>query len=216
MRFAPLVTAISGGGSGAWAVHAEAVRQAAEGREITFLSVGDPDQRAPDSVIEATQAALRAGETGYSPIVGLPGVREAIAERIARRTGAPCAAENIAIVPGAQAAVFAALQCLAGPRDEIIVPEPMYATYEAVAHAAGARLVNVPMRPEAGFHVDLDDVARAVTPDTRLIWINRPHNPTGVVLTRPRWRASRKSVAVTIFGCCPTKSTRTSPTALPT
>ena len=138
IRFAPLVTAISGGGSGAWAVHADAVRQAAGGREVTFLSVGDPDQRAPQSVIEATQAALRAGETGYSPIVGLPAVREAIALRIARRTGAPCAAENIAIVPGAQAAVFAALQCLAGPHDEVIVPEPMYATYEAVAHAAGA------------------------------------------------------------------------------
>ncbi len=164
-------------------MHAAAVRQAAEGREITFLSVGDPDQRAPPSVIEATQAALRAGETGYSPIVGLPTVREAIAGRIARRTGAPCAAENIAIVPGAQAAVFAALQCLAGNGDEVVVPEPMYATYGAVAHAAGARLVNVPMRPEAGFRIDLDDVARAVTPDTRLIWINSPHNPTGVVMT---------------------------------
>jgi arginine:pyruvate transaminase len=165
-------------------VHAEASRQSAAGREITFLSVGDPDQRAPQCVIEATDAALRAGDTGYSPIVGLLQVREAIAARIARRAGQPCAAENIAILPGAQAAVFAALQCLAGPGDEVIVPEPMYATYEAVIGAAGAGVVNVPMRPEAHFRIRLDDVERAVTPNTRLIWINSPHNPTGVVMTR--------------------------------
>jgi arginine:pyruvate transaminase len=165
-------------------VHAEASRQRAAGREVTFLSVGDPDQRAPKGVIDATEAALRDGETGYSPIVGLPQVRAAVAARIARRTGQPCADENVAIVPGAQAAVFAALQCLAGPGDEVIVPEPMYATYEAVARASGARVVNVPMRPEAGFRFDLADVERAVTPGTRLIWINSPHNPTGVVLSK--------------------------------
>ena len=168
----------------AWAVHAEAGRQRAAGRDVTFLSVGDPDQRAPQCVIDATEAALRDGETGYSPIVGLPHVRAAVAGRIARRSGQACAAENIAIVPGAQAAVFAALQCLAGPGDEVVAPEPMYATYEAVAQASGARVVNVPMRPEAGFRFDLADVERAVTPVTRLIWINSPHNPTGVVLSR--------------------------------
>jgi len=189
IRFSPLVSAISGGGAAAWAVHSEAVRQHAAGRDITFLSVGDPDQRAPQCIIEATETALRAGETGYSAIVGLPQVRAAIAARVARRTGQDCTADNIAIVPGAQAAVFAALQCLAGPGDEVIAPEPMYATYEAVARAAGAHVVNVPMRPEAGFRFDLTDLERAVTPATRLIWINSPHNPTGVVLTRAEMEA---------------------------
>jgi arginine:pyruvate transaminase len=183
MRFAPLVSAISGRGAGAWAVHSEAMRQRAAGRDITFLSVGDPDQRAPQCVIEATVAALRDGETGYSGIIGLPQVRAAIAARIARRTGQACAAENIAVLPGAQAALFAALQCLAGSGDEVITPEPMYATYEAVGRSTGARIVNVALRPESGFRIDVAEVERAVTPSTRMVWINSPHNPTGVVMT---------------------------------
>jgi arginine:pyruvate transaminase len=165
------------------------MRQSAAGRDITFLSVGDPDQHAPQCVIDATGAALRDGETGYSPILGLPQVRAAIAGRIARRTGEPCGAENIAILPGTQAAVFAALQCLAGPGDEVILPAPMYATYEAVARATGARLVNVQLRPDAGFRIDPAEVERAVTASTRLIWINSPHNPTGVVMTRAEMEA---------------------------
>jgi arginine:pyruvate transaminase len=76
------------------------------------------------------------------------------------------------------------LQCLAGPCDEVIVPEPVYNTYEAVIGAAGARMVTVPLRPETGFHPDLDAIAAAITPKTRVIWINSPHNPTGAVFTR--------------------------------
>ena len=165
-------------------MHFEATKQRAAGRDILFLSIGDPDQRPPQSVIDATVAALREGQTGYSAILGLPQARQAIAARIARRTGQPCGPENIAVVPGTQAGLFCALQCLAGPGDEVIVPEPMYATYEAVGGASGARLVNVPLRPEAGFRIDIASVEHAVTPRTRMIWINTPHNPTGVVMTR--------------------------------
>jgi arginine:pyruvate transaminase len=135
-------------------------------------------------VIEATVAALRRHRTGYAPILGYPEVRGAVAARFARRTGKPCAADNVVIVPGTQAGLYCALQCLAGPGDEVIVPEPMYATYEAVGGASGARLVNIPLRPENGFHPDLDALASAVTPRTRMIWINSPHNPTGAVLDR--------------------------------
>jgi arginine:pyruvate transaminase len=88
------------------------------------------------------------------------------------------------VVPGTQAGLYCAMQCIAGAGDEVIVPEPMYATYEAVVGASGARLVNVPLRPEAGFHPDLDALARAITPRTRVLWINSPHNPTGAVFTR--------------------------------
>ena len=75
------------------------------------------------------------------------------------------------------------MQCLAGPGDELIVPEPIYNTYETVIGASGARLVTVPLRAERGFHPEVDAIAGAVTPRTRVIWINSPHNPTGVVFT---------------------------------
>jgi arginine:pyruvate transaminase len=184
MRFSPLVERVAGKGADAWRVHFDAVRQRAQGRDVILLTVGDPDQAPPAAMIEATVDALRRRRTGYSPIVGLPELRAAIAARVARRSGQPCAAENVVVVPGTQAGLYCAMQCVAGAGDEVIVPEPMYATYEAVVGASGARLVNVPMRPENGFHPDLDALARAITPKTRVLWINSPHNPTGAVLRR--------------------------------
>jgi arginine:pyruvate transaminase len=184
VRFSPLVDRVAGKGAGAWEIHIKAAQQQAAGREIIFLTVGDPDQAPPERVIEATVASLRRHRTGYAPILGYPEVREAIAARFARRTGVPCAKENVVVVPGTQAGLYFALQCLAGPGDEVIVPEPMYATYEAVAGASGARMVNIPLLPEHGFHPDLDALARAITKRTRMIWINSPHNPTGAVLDR--------------------------------
>lgn len=184
MRFAPLVGRVAGKGAEAWRVHFDAARQRAQGRDVILLTVGDPDQAPPRAMIEATIDALRRRHTGYSPIVGLSELRAAIAARVAKRSGQACAAENVAVVPGTQAGLYCAMQCIAGPGDEVIVPEPMYATYEAVVGASGARLVTVPLRPEAGFHPDLDALGRAVTPRTRVLWVNSPHNPTGAVLTR--------------------------------
>jgi arginine:pyruvate transaminase len=183
MQFSPLVDRIAGKGARAWSIHFDAVRERQAGRDVLLLTVGDPDQAAPRAVIEATVAALRAGRTGYSPIVGLPELRAAIAARVARRSGAACTAENVVVVPGTQAGLYAAVQCLAGPGDEIVAMEPTYATYEAVAGAAGARLVTVPLKPETGFHPDLAALAHAIGPSTRALWINSPHNPTGAVFT---------------------------------
>jgi arginine:pyruvate transaminase len=183
MQFSPLVGRIAGRGARAWSIHFDAVRQRAAGRRVILLTVGDPDQHAPEAAVEATTAALQQGRTGYSPILGFPELRAAIAARVERRSGVPCAAENVAVVPGTQAGLYAALQCLAGPGDEVVAFEPTYATYEAVVGAAGARLVTAPLRPETGFHPDLAALAEAVTPRTRVLWINSPHNPTGAVFT---------------------------------
>jgi arginine:pyruvate transaminase len=183
MRFSPLVEQIAGRGAGAWAVHIEAARRREAGEDIIFLTVGDPDQEPPQAVIEATVAALRRHRTGYAPTIGYPAVREAIAARVARRTGQACRADNIAVVPGTQGGLYSAVQCLAGPGDEIVVGEPIYATYEAVIGASGARMVTFPLRPDTGFHADLDALSQAITPRTRVMWINSPHNPTGAVFT---------------------------------
>src|SRR6202795_3991418 len=102
MRYSPLVERIAGKGRGAWAIHAEAVRRREAGEDITFLTVGDPDQEPPEAVIEATGAGLRAHRTGYAPTIGYPAVREAIAARVARRSGQACRADNVVVVPGTQ------------------------------------------------------------------------------------------------------------------
>lgn len=183
MRFAPLVERVAGRGAGAWAVHIEARRRQEAGDDVIFLTVGDPDQDPPGAVIDATVTALRGGRTGYAAIVGYPALRTAIAARVARRSGRACTVDNIAVVPGAQGGLYCSLQCLAGPGDEVVVSEPVYATYEAVIGASGAQMVTVPLRADRGFHPDLAALAAAVTPRTRVIWINSPHNPTGAVFT---------------------------------
>ncbi|HZT86871.1 MAG TPA: pyridoxal phosphate-dependent aminotransferase [Stellaceae bacterium] len=170
-------------GADAWAVHQAAARLAEAGHDVIFLTIGDPDQAPPEALIEDTVAALRRHRTGYSATLGYPALREAIAARQVRRTGRLCGAENVAVVPGAQGGLYCAIQLLAGPGDEIVVLEPAYATYEPVIAAAGARMVTVPLNPGRGFHPDLDRVAAAITPHTRVLWINTPHNPTGAVFT---------------------------------
>jgi arginine:pyruvate transaminase len=161
----------------------EAIRRRDAGEDIIFLTIGDPDQAAPGPVIDATIASLRQNRTGYTPIIGYPRVREAIAARCQQRTGRPCSADNVVLTPGTQGGLFCALHCLAGPGDEVILPEPIYAPYAGVVGASGARLVMVPLRADRGFHPDLDAIAGAVSPRTRVIWINSPHNPSGAVFT---------------------------------
>ncbi|MBO0738711.1 MAG: pyridoxal phosphate-dependent aminotransferase [Alphaproteobacteria bacterium] len=183
MRFSPLVDRVSARGAGAWRIQMEAGRRRDAGEEVIFLTVGDPDQAPPEPVIDATIDALRRHRTGYSATVGFSRVRQAIAARFQRRTGQPCGAENVVVTTGAQGGLFCALQCLAGPGDEVIVPEPIYATYAGVTGASGAHLTTVPLRGDRGFHPDIEAISRAVTPRTRVIWINSPHNPTGAVFT---------------------------------
>jgi arginine:pyruvate transaminase len=183
MKFSKRLDRIAGKGSQAWKVHLDALKMREQGRDVIVLTVGDPDQGAPEVLIQGVIDALRAGETGYSPILGFDDVRDAIAARFASTTGRACHRSNVSVVPGAQAGLFCALQCLAGEADEVIVLEPTYATYEAVLGSAGARMVGVPLSPERGFHPDIETIAAAITPLTRAIWINSPHNPTGAVMT---------------------------------
>lgn len=183
MQYSVLTQRIAGSGAGAWAIHIEAHKLRAAGHDVIMLTIGDPDQAPPEALIGATIAALQTHRTGYAPLLGEPRLRAAIAARQAARSSRPCSTDNVVIAPGAQGGLYAAMQCLAGPGDEVVVPEPIYATYEAVVGASGARLVTVPLRADAGFHPDLGALAAAISPRTRVLWINTPHNPTGAVLT---------------------------------
>jgi arginine:pyruvate transaminase len=184
MQYSRLTERLAGHGAGAWGIAERARRLRAAGRDVIVLTVGDPDQEPPAPLIDATIAALRAGRTSYAPILGHTALREAIAARHARRSGQPCTADHVTIVPGAQGGLFCALLCLAGPGDEVVVLEPTYATYAGIAAAAGTCLVPAPLDPARGFHPDAARIAGAITPRTRVLWINTPHNPTGAVFTQ--------------------------------
>ncbi len=183
MRFSSLTERISGEGARAWEIHNRAVKRKRAGDDIILLSIGDPDFDTPPAIVDACIASLRAGNTHYTAISGEPALRAAIARYHTAISGAACSPEQVVVFHGAQNALYSAVICLLDQGDEMIVPEPMYVTYEAVVGASGARMVTVPCPCEAGFHPDFDAMAAAVTPRTRAVLLNTPNNPTGTVLT---------------------------------
>ncbi len=181
-RFAPFVQRVAHEAADPWALHWEARQAFAAGRDVIVLSVGDPDLDTPAVVVDAAIASLRAGDTHYTESAGRPALRAAIAARHAARTGQTVMAENVIVLSGTQNGLFVASLLLAGPGEEVIALDPMYATYPATIRASGATLVRVPMPAAAKFHTDLDALEAAITPRTRAIFVATPNNPSGVIL----------------------------------
>ncbi|HUO81129.1 MAG TPA: aminotransferase class I/II-fold pyridoxal phosphate-dependent enzyme [Steroidobacteraceae bacterium] len=183
-RFAPFVERIAHeAGGDPWALHWEARNALARGEDVIVLSVGDPDLDTPPAVVDAAVTALRAGDTHYTESAGRPRLRAAVAALHTRRTGQPAGAENAIVLGGCQNGLFVASLLLAGPGDEVIALDPMYATYPATIRASGATLVPVEAPAARGFHPDLAALEAAVTPRTRAIFLATPNNPTGVVFS---------------------------------
>lgn len=158
------------------------------------LGQGFPDTDGPEEVREAAVRALRDGRGNqYPPGPGVPELRTAVAEHQRRHYGLSYDPDReVLVTAGATEAIAAALLALVEPGDEVIALEPYYDSYAAAIALAGGTRVPVTLRPGAGtgkaadrrFVLDLDELRDAVTPRTRLLLLNTPHNPTGTVLTR--------------------------------
>jgi N-succinyldiaminopimelate aminotransferase len=151
------------------------------------LGQGFPDTDGPEEIREAAVRALRDGRGNqYPPGPGVPELRTAIAAHQQRRYGLSYDPDaEVLVTAGATEAIAAALLALVEPGDEVIAFEPYYDSYAACIAMAGGTRVPVTLRPHDGsFRLDLDELRAAVTPRTRLLLINTPHNPTGTVLTR--------------------------------
>jgi arginine:pyruvate transaminase len=189
MRFSSLTQRIAGDGAAAWEIHYRALAMLEQGRDVLLLSVGDPDFDTPAPIVQAAMASLQAGNTHYADVRGKRSLREAIARRHQQRSGQAVTADQVTVLAGAQCALFCVAQCVLEPGDEVIVAEPMYVTYEAVFGACGAKVIPVPVRPEHGFRVQPEEVAARITPRTRALALNSPHNPSGASLPRSTWEA---------------------------
>ena len=147
------------------------------------LSQGFPDFDPPDGLLELLDRHAKAGHNQYSPMPGIPSLREQIAQLVRRSYGRPVdPAQEITVTTGATEALFAAIQGFARAEDEVIVLDPAYDSYAPAIELAGARAVHVPL-VGADFHVDWARVEAAVTPATRMLIVNSPHNPTGAVFS---------------------------------
>ncbi|WP_226702737.1 pyridoxal phosphate-dependent aminotransferase [Microbulbifer elongatus] len=189
MKYSDVTRRIAGEGSSAWDIHFRAQERLAAGEDVVILSVGDPDFATPAPIVDTACAELRSGATHYADHRGEPELQQVLAERHSAKSGLAVEPEQVVVVAGAQCGLYVAAQCLLNPGDEIIVPEPMYVTYEAFLQATGARVVNVPLQPERHFNLDPAAIAAKVTDRTRAILINSPHNPTGAAVDEDTWRA---------------------------
>lgn len=184
MRFAPVTDRLAGLGSDKWDIHIRARKMKAAGEAVIELTIGEPDVATPPELMAAASAAMLAGRMGYSNGRGEPALLQALADRYTARRARTIGTDQVMCFPGTQTTLYAVLQAMATAGDEVLVGDPMYATYEGLIRATGARMVPVPLRAEAGFRMQAADVEARITPNSRVLMLNSPHNPTGAVLTR--------------------------------
>ncbi len=146
------------------------------------LGQGFPDFDVPERLADALARAMREGKNQYSPMTGIPALRQAIAAKTERCYGyRPDAEFEITVTSGASEAIFDAIHAVVHPGDEVIVLDPCYDCYEPAIDLAGGRAVHVPLDPHT-FAPDWQLIGNAITPKTRMLMINSPHNPSGAML----------------------------------
>jgi aspartate/methionine/tyrosine aminotransferase len=169
------------GEENAFAVLAKAAALGAQGRDIINLGIGQPDFKTPPHIVEAAIKALRDGEHGYTPATGIQPLREAVAADLHKRHDVEVSPDNVLIVPGGKVTMYMAILMFGAPGVDILYPDPGFPIYRSMIEFTGARAIPIPMREENGFAFSAEESLALMTPETRLIILNSPANPTGGV-----------------------------------
>jgi aspartate/methionine/tyrosine aminotransferase len=169
------------GEENAFAVLARANALVAQGRDIINLGIGQPDFRTPDFIVEAAVKALREGAHGYTPATGIPPLREAVAADLHKRFKVEVSPDSVMIMPGGKPTMFMSILMFGEPGAEILYPDPGFPIYRSMIEYTGAKPVPVPIREENGFAFSAEETLKLITPQTRLLILNSPANPTGGV-----------------------------------
>jgi aspartate aminotransferase len=167
----------------------------AQGRDVVHMEIGEPDFDTPGNIIEAACEALHSGYTHYGPSAGLPEFRKAIADEVSKTRGIKIDPDQVVVTPGGKPIMFFTIMALAGPGDEVMYPNPGFPIYESVINFVGAKAVPLPLLEEREFNFDVEELRRKVTPRTRLLIINSPHNPCGSMLSKDDLKAIAEIVS---------------------
>ena len=161
----------------------------AQGRDIISLDAGEPDFDTPDSIKEAAIAAIRRGETKYTPVDGTVALKQAIADKFRRENELTYGLDQITVGAGGKHVLFNALMATVNPGDEVIVPAPYWVSYPDMTILAEGTPVIVPCPESKGFKLQPEDLERAITPRTKWLILNSPSNPTGAAYSRAELKA---------------------------
>ncbi len=179
------------------AMGAEAKKLKAKGIEVLDFALGEPDFQTPANIQEAAIRAMRSGQTHYTPPAGIPELRQAVADLYTGHHGLPTEAAQVVISNGAKHSIHNALMAVCGPGDEVIIPAPYWVSYSDLVKLTGATPIVIATTEEQGFKLTPEQFLAAVTPRTKLLMINSPSNPTGVVYDRAELTALADAVLQT-------------------
>jgi len=171
------------------AVTMKAKELKAAGRDVIGLGAGEPDFDTPDNIKEAAIAAIRRGETKYTPVEGIPELRKAVAAKFKRENGLDYAPAQIFVAPGGKAIIYTALMATLNPGDEVICVAPYWVSYPDIVALGGGKPVIVEAKIENGFRLTPEDLEAAITPKTKWLILNQPSNPTGACYTKDQLKA---------------------------
>jgi len=176
MKYASVTDRLSNLGGEKWTLYALAKQRMRAGDEIIDMTIGEPDMPTPDELVSVATDSMHSGRTGYSDGRGEPQLLEALAKRYTERAGRDFTPDNFICWPGTQTALYGVMRGVVEPGDEVIVGDPMYATYEGVIAASGATMVATTLHAENNFRMQAKDILPRLTKRTRAIFLNSPHN----------------------------------------
>ncbi|MBV8203559.1 MAG: pyridoxal phosphate-dependent aminotransferase [Candidatus Eremiobacteraeota bacterium] len=171
------------GTESAFVVLARAKALEAQGRSIIHLEIGEPDFNTPEHIKDAAIRSLHANRTHYTPAAGIMELRTAIAAYVERTRGVHVSTDQIVVTPGAKPMIAAVLMALLNPGDEVIIPDPAYPAYRSITTYVGATPVSLPLLEAKDFRFEIETLEASITPRTKILVLNSPHNPTGGILT---------------------------------
>jgi aspartate aminotransferase len=169
------------GEENAFAVLARAMQLADQGRDIINLGIGQPDFRTPEHIVEAAVKALRDGHHGYTPATGIAPLREAVATKLSETFKVSVSPDEVMIMPGGKPTMFMSIMMFGEPGADILYPDPGFPIYRSMIEFTGARPIPVPIREENNFAFSAEETLSLITPNSRLLIVNSPANPTGGV-----------------------------------
>ncbi len=166
------------------------LEQQAKGRKVLRLESGDPSFDIPVVARQAMEKALRDGLTHYTASTGIPQLREAMLRKVTTQNGLKVSgADSIVVTNGAMNGLYILFQAILEPGDEVSLPDPMWTEIAENIRLAGGRPVPIRLREDEGYAYHPEDIQAAISPKTRAIFVNTPHNPTGMVIDRTKLEA---------------------------